>query len=88
MPPCLHPNYEHLFERVKRMVGKVRLQRHHPPPQPDQRLGEVQDAQTRPGSLRVLRSVADAQQIPHQRALEVDHTVPRNQGGFDGLSNL
>jgi hypothetical protein len=36
----------------------------------------------------VLRSVADAQQIPHQRALEVDHTVPRNQGGFDGLSNL
>jgi ATP adenylyltransferase len=27
-------------------------------------------------------------QTPHQRALEVDHIVPRNQGGSDDLSNL
>jgi hypothetical protein len=27
-------------------------------------------------------------QTPHQRALEVDHIVPRNQGGSDELSNL
>ena len=25
---------------------------------------------------------------PHQRALEVDHIVPKNHGGSDGLSNL
>ena len=31
---------------------------------------------------------AVAQQTPHQRALEVDHIVPRNQGGSDDLSNL
>ncbi|MFM9103844.1 MAG: HNH endonuclease, partial [Cyanobium sp.] len=31
---------------------------------------------------------AVARQIPHQRALEVDHIVPRNQGGSDDLSNL
>jgi len=30
MPPTPSPNYERLFERVKWMVGKVRLQRHHP----------------------------------------------------------
>jgi len=31
---------------------------------------------------------AVAWQIPHQRALEVDHIVPRNQGGSDDLGNL
>jgi hypothetical protein len=31
---------------------------------------------------------AVAWQTPHQRALEVDHIVPRNQGGSDDLSNL
>ncbi|WP_411875608.1 HNH endonuclease [Vulcanococcus limneticus] len=31
---------------------------------------------------------AVAQQTPHQRALEVDHIVPRNHGGSDDLSNL
>jgi ATP adenylyltransferase len=36
----------------------------------------------------MLRCVAVAQQIPHQRALEVDHIIPRNQGGSDDLSNL
>ncbi len=29
-----------------------------------------------------------AWQTPHQRALEVDHIVPRNQGGSDDLSKL
>ena len=42
----------------------------------------------RPGPLRVLRCVAVAQQIPHQRALEVDHINSKNQGGSDDLSNL
>ena len=31
---------------------------------------------------------AVAWQTPHQRALEMDHIVPRNQGGSDDLSNL
>ena len=31
---------------------------------------------------------AVAQQTPHQRALEVDHILPRNHGGSDDLSNL
>ena len=31
---------------------------------------------------------AVAWQTPHQRALEVDHIVPKNQGGSDDLSNL
>ena len=31
---------------------------------------------------------AVARQTPHQRALEVDPIVPRNQGGSDDLSNL
>ena len=31
---------------------------------------------------------AVARQTPHQRALEVDQIVPRNQGGSDDLSNL
>jgi 5-methylcytosine-specific restriction endonuclease McrA len=36
----------------------------------------------------MLRPRAVAWQTPHQRALEVDHIVPRNQGGSDELSNL
>ncbi len=31
---------------------------------------------------------AVARQTPHQRAQEVDHIVPRNQGGSDDISNL
>jgi hypothetical protein len=31
---------------------------------------------------------AVAQQTPHQRALEVDHTIPKNHGGTGDLSNL
>ena len=31
---------------------------------------------------------AVARQTPHQRALEVDPIVPRNQGGSDDISNL
>jgi hypothetical protein len=31
---------------------------------------------------------AVAWQTPQQRALEVDHIVPRNRGGSDDLSNL
>jgi len=42
----------------------------------------------RPGPLRVLRREAVAQQSPHQRALEVDHIVPRNMSGSDDFSNL
>jgi hypothetical protein len=36
----------------------------------------------------VLRRQAVAQQTQHQRALEVDHIIPRNQGGSDDISNL
>ena len=36
----------------------------------------------------MLRSEAVARQTAHQRALEVDHIVPKNQGGSDDLSNL
>jgi diadenosine tetraphosphate (Ap4A) HIT family hydrolase len=36
----------------------------------------------------VLRRQAVAQQIPHQRALEVDHIIPKNQGGSDAITNL
>jgi len=42
----------------------------------------------RPGPLRMLRRVAVAQQIQHQRALEVDHIIPKYQGGSDAISNL
>ncbi len=36
----------------------------------------------------MLRSQAVAQQALHQRALGVDHIIPRNQGGSDDISNL
>ncbi len=36
----------------------------------------------------MLRRQAVAQQIPHQRALEVDHIIPKNQGGSDAITNL
>ena len=45
-------------------------------------------------SRNCLRATANAAaqavawQTPQQRALEVDHIVPRNQGGSDDLSNL
>ena len=42
----------------------------------------------RPGPLRVLRRVAVAQQIQHQRALEAALIIPKNQGGSDAISNL
>ncbi|MFN4868131.1 MAG: HNH endonuclease [Cyanobium sp.] len=41
-----------------------------------------------PGAGASAAGRAVARQIPHQRALEVDHIVPRNQGGSDDLSNL
>jgi hypothetical protein len=56
--------------------------------QPDQRLGEIEDSPMRPGPLRVLRRAAVAQQSTHQRALEVDHIVQKNQGGSDAITNL
>jgi hypothetical protein len=54
----------------------------------DERFGEVRGSPMRPGPLRVMRCVAVAQQIPHQRALEVDHIVPKNQGGSEAITNL
>jgi len=45
-------------------------------------------------SRNCLRATANAAaqavawQTPQQRALEVDHIIPRNQGGSDDLSNL
>ncbi len=36
----------------------------------------------------MLRRQAVAQQIPHQRALEMDHIISRNQGGSDAITNL
>jgi len=41
-----------------------------------------------PGAAANAAGRAVAWQIPHQRALEVDPIVPRNQGGSDDLSNL
>jgi hypothetical protein len=40
----------------------------------------------RPAANAAAQAVA--WQTPHQRALEVDHIVPRNHGGSDDLSNL
>ncbi len=50
-----------------------------PPPQPDQRLGEIPGAHQGTGPLRVLRRQAVAQQTPHQRALEVAPIIPKAQ---------
>ena len=41
-----------------------------------------------PGAAANAAGRAVARQIPHQRALELDHIVPRNQGSSDDLSNL
>ena len=41
-----------------------------------------------PKAAATAAAQAVAQQNLHQRALEVDHIVPRNQGGSDDLSNL
>jgi hypothetical protein len=51
-------------------------------------------ARSKSGCSPVPRAAANAAapavawQAPHQRALEVDHILPRNQGGSDDLSNL
>jgi ATP adenylyltransferase len=51
-------------------------------------------ARSKSGCSPVPRATANvaaqavAWQTPHQRALEVDHIVPRNHGGSDDLSNL
>jgi hypothetical protein len=42
----------------------------------------------RPKAASNAAGQAVAWQTPHQRALEVDSIVPRNQGGSDDLSNL
>ena len=41
-----------------------------------------------PGAAANAAAQAVVQQTPHQRALEVDHIVPKNMGGSDDLSNL
>ena len=41
-----------------------------------------------PGAAANAAAPAVAWQTPHQRALEVDHIVPKNHGGSDDLSNL
>ena len=41
-----------------------------------------------PGAAANAAAQAVAQQTPHQRALEVDHIVPKNMGGSDNFSNL
>jgi len=41
-----------------------------------------------PGADANAAERAVARQIPHQRALKVDHIVPRNHGGTGDLSNL
>ena len=43
-----------------------------------------------PGPKAAANAAAQAvaQQTPHQRALDVDHIMPMNQGGSDDLSNL
>ena len=51
-------------------------------------------ARSKSGCSPVPRAAANAAaqavawQTPHQRALEVDHILPRNHGGSDDLSNL
>jgi hypothetical protein len=115
-------------ERVKRMVGKVHLQRHHPLQARLLRHGgrvELSDAErdqllelcclltqkpaaSPTGAATARRSAARSKtgcspapkaaanaaaqavawQTLHQRALEVDHIVPRNHGGSNELSNL
>ena len=41
-----------------------------------------------PAAAANAAAPAVAWQTPHQKALEVDHIVPRNHGGSDELSNL
>jgi hypothetical protein len=55
--------------RRLRLRRSLRLRPSLPPPQPDQRLGEIPGAQQSTGPLRVLRRQAVAQQTQHQRAL-------------------
>jgi hypothetical protein len=43
---------------------------------------------TAPRAAANAAAQAVAWQTPHQRALEVDHILPRNHGGSDDLSNL
>ena len=51
--------------------------------------GSVKDRVTDgPGAAASAAARAVAQQTPHQRALEVDHIVPRNQGGTGDLRKL
>jgi HNH endonuclease. len=69
-------------------LRSLRLRPPQSPAHPHQRLGKVPGAHPRQGPLRVLRGEAVAWQTEHQRALGVDHIVPRNQGGPDDLGNL
>jgi hypothetical protein len=69
------------------MVGKVHLQWHH-------RLRQRRHRTPISGSVkyRVLTRARGRCECcgahEHQRALEVDHIIPKNQGGSDAISNL
>ncbi len=53
-----------------------------PPPRPDQRLSEYQVLTRARGRCECSGT------HEHQRALEVDHIIPKNQGASDAISNL